>query len=246
MKAELRAAAIGGVGGAVLAVAVVFGLASMGYLPGSGGAAIHDYLMAHPDVLVDMSTKLQTQQQQAQDAARQAAVDKVGLKAFFNPKIAFITGPKDAKTTFVEFFDYNCPYCRLSNPTVQAFYKKQKDKVRFAFIEFPIKGPDSDAVARIALAARKQPDKYLDFHFAVMGSEDHVDAASVLEIAKKVGLDLKKLAVDEKDPSIAATIAAGHALAEAASVDGTPAFIINGKIREGAVDQDALKAMVKG
>jgi protein-disulfide isomerase len=213
---------------------------------GASDTAIHAYLMAHPEVLIDMTTKLQDQQTAAEDATRQTAVDKLGTKAFFDPKVAFITGPKDAKATFVEFFDYNCPYCRASNATVKAYYEKHKNDVRFAFIEFPIKGPDSTAAARIALAARKQPDKYLAFHFALMAEKKTADPALVVEVAKKVGLDLKKLQADERDPTIAKTIAAGHALAQAANIDGTPAFIVNGKIREGAIDDDALKAMVKG
>lgn len=246
MKADWKPAAIGGACGAVLAVAIVMVLASYGLLPGAGDTAIRGYMMEHPQILVDMTTKLQQQQDAADDAARQAAVDKLGTKPFFDPKVAFITGPKDAKTTFIEFFDYNCPFCRSSNPAVEAYYKKHKNDTRFAFIEFPIKGPDSTAAARIALAARKQPDKYLAFHFALMAEKKRADPALVVEVAKKVGLDLKKLQADEKDPSIAQTIAAGHALAQAANIDGTPAFIVNGKVREGAIDDDALKAMVKG
>lgn len=247
MKSDWKPAALGGIGGAVLAIAIVLGLSRYGLLPSaSGDAAIHDYLMAHPQLLVDMSNKLQAQQQESDDAARQAAADKLGVKAFFNPDVAFITGPKDAKTTFVEFFDYNCPFCRSSNPTVEAYYNKHKNDVRFAFIEFPIKGPNSTMAARIALAARKQPDKYLAFHFAMMREEGEATPDSIVAVAKKVGLDLKKLQADEQAPSITAAIAASHALAQAANIDGTPAFIIDGKVREGGINDDILKAMVKG
>lgn len=246
MTSQWKTAALGGLGGAVLAVIIVFGLARGGLLGGnSGDAAIHDYLMAHPEILIAMSNKLQMQQQQSEDAARQAAVDKLGLKAFFDPKVAFITGPKDAKTTFVEFSDYNCPYCRASNPTVEAYYNKHKNDTRFAFIEFPIKGQDSVAAARLALAARKQPGKYLAYHFALMSEKALVTPKLAVEVAKKVGLDLAQLQKDEQDPSISSTIAAAHALASAANVDGTPAFIVNGKMREGALDDASLKEMLK-
>lgn len=248
MKADWRTAAAGGIGGAALAVIAVFALAQAGLLPasGAGDRAIRDYLLAHPEVLIAMSNKLQVQQQTAENAARQHAVDKLGIKAFFNPHIAFIAGPANAKTTFVEFFDYNCPYCRASGAAVRAYYDKHKTDTRFAFIEFPIKGPKSVAATRLALAARKQPDKYLEFHFALMGEEGEADAASVVMLAKKVGLDLEKLQADEQDPAIDTTIAAAHALAQAANIDGTPAFIVNGKIREGAVDDATLKQMTKG
>lgn len=68
---------------------------------------------------------------------REAAVAKVGIKAFFDPKIAFVTGPENAKTTLAEFFDYNCPYCRASVPALKKFYEAHKKDTRFAFIEFP-------------------------------------------------------------------------------------------------------------
>lgn len=246
MKANWITAAIGGIGGAVLAIAAVLGLAYSGLLPSRSDTVIHDYLMAHPEILIDMSGKLQAQQQASDDAARQAAVDKLGVKAFFNPDIAFVTGPKDAKTTLVEFFDYNCPFCRASNPAFEAYYNKHKGDVRFAFIEFPIKGQNSIAATRLALAARKQPDKYLALHFAMMREDTEATPASVVAMAKNVGLDLKKLQADVEDPSISATIAAAHALAQAANIDGTPAFIVNGKVREGAIDEKALKAMLKG
>lgn len=248
MKTDLGSAAAGGIGGAALAVVAVFALAEAGLLPASNSSdrAIHDYLMTHPEVLIAMSNKLQMQQQAADDAARQAAVDKLGLKAFFNPDIAFVTGPANAKTTFVEFFDYNCPFCRASNSAVHAYYDKHRNDTRFAFIEFPVKGPKSVAASRLALAARKQPDKYMAFHFALMGEESEADAASVVMTAKKVGLDLKKLQADERDPAIDSAIAAAHALAQAANIDGTPAFILDGRIREGTIDDGILKAMTKG
>ena len=245
MKLDWKAAALGGMGGAAVAVAIVLGLWRFGGLGTQGDDAIHGYMMAHPEILIAMSNKLQMQQQVSEDSARQTAVDKLGIKAFFDPKVAFITGPKDAKTTFVEFFDYNCPYCRASNPTIEAYYEKHKNDVRFAFIEFPIKGENSTAAARLALAARKQPDKYLAFHFALMREKGLATPAMAVAIAKKVGLDLKKLQKDEQDPGISSTIAASHALAQAANIDGTPAFIINGKIREGALDDDTLTAMLK-
>lgn len=248
MKTDWRTAAAGGLAGAILAITIVLALAESGLLPGSArnGGTIRDYLMAHPEILIAMSNKLQVQQQADADTTRQNAVDKLGAKAFFDPRVAFIAGPANAKKTIVEFFDYNCPFCRASNSAVRAYYDKHKTDTRFAFIEFPIKGPNSTDAARLALAARKQPDKYLAFHFALMSEGGEADAASVVQIAKKVGLDLKKLQADEQDPSIDSEIAAAHALAQAANIDGTPAFIVNGRIREGAVDDMVLKALTKG
>ena len=246
MADNFKVAALGALGGAAISLAVVFGVALSGHFPASDDRRMHDYLLAHPEVLNDMSEKLQVQEEDQGDRTRQAAIDKAGLKAFFDPKVAFVTGPQSAKTTFVEFFDYNCPYCRASVPAVQKFYNAHRNDVRFAFIEFPIKGAQSNFAARAAMAARKQPDKYLPFHFALMTEDGPVDANLVLADAKKVGLDVGKLESDMQTSEVGTAIAASLDLAHRVHVDGTPEFIVNGKSREGAVDDDSLKEMTKG
>ena len=245
MRSQLWVTVMGAVGGAIFAVAIVFGAAALGLFPSGSDAHIHDYLMAHPQILVDMSNKLQNQQQTSEDGARQTAVQKIGMKAFFNPRLAFVMGPENAKTTFVEFFDYNCPYCRASIPAVKKFMAAHSNDTRFAFIEFPIKGPESTIASRAAIAARKQPDKYLDFHFRLMARKELVTEDVIYEDAAKAGIDVPKLKADMQDHSVDVAIAAAHHLAEAANIDGTPAFVINGNIREGALDDHILQQMVK-
>jgi len=155
MTDSWKIAVIGGSAGAVLALVVTFGAAALGLAPfAADGNAMHAYLVAHPDVIVEMTNKLQAQQDEQQDSARQTAVNKLGLKAYFDPRVAFVTGPANAKTTIVEFFDYNCPYCRASVPTIRKYYQTHKD-VRFSFIEFPIKGPQSTVAARAAMAGAR-------------------------------------------------------------------------------------------
>lgn len=244
MNHPWRFAMLGAVGGAVLAVALVFASAAFGFLP-QNEAAVRTYLISHPEILAAMMEKLQALQDDSDDAARQAAVNKIGLKAFFDPKVAYITGPENAKISFVEFFDYNCPYCRASLPAVKKFYQQHKRDARFAFIEFPIKGPDSTFAARAAIAARRQPDKYIDFYFALMDEQEMATEPLVLGVAKKVGLDVAQLEADMKDPSVDKAIDASHNLAMRAKIDGTPAFIINGKMREGAVDDEILNQLIK-
>jgi protein-disulfide isomerase len=246
MNGQWKTALTGALGGAVLALVVVFGAAALGALPGTGDQAIHTYLESHPEMLVDMTNRLQAEQDAQDDATRQAAVNRLGLKAFFDPRLAFITGPKNAKTTVVEFFDYNCPYCRASLPAVRKFYATHKNDTRFAFIEFPIKGPQSTMAARAAIAARNQPDKYLAYYFALMNEQDVTDDAMIFADARKVGLNVAKLKADMQQPDVDMAIAAAHTLATAAKIDGTPAFIVNGKVREGAIDDATLNALAKG
>ena len=246
MKENWEIAAIGGAAGAVVALLFAFAAVTLGWPPfmTANAHAIHRYLVSHPEVLAEMTNKLQAQQDEQQDSSRQAAVNKLGLKAFFDPKIAFVTGPANAKTTVVEFFDYNCPYCRASIPAVKRFFVAHKD-ARFSFIEFPIKGPGSTVAARAAMAARKQPDKYVAFHFALMNQDGPVDERTVYDVARQNGLNLDKLKADMKSPAIDYSLAAARTLANAANIDGTPAFIVNGRIREGAMTDDVLAAMTK-
>lgn len=234
----------GAFGGAALAVAIVFAAASQGLLPGNGGGGnIRTYLLNHPELVAEMTDRLQKQQEAADEARATAAMKKIGMAPFFDTKVAFVTGPADAKRSVVEFYDYNCPYCRASLPAVEKFYRQHKSDTRFSFIEFPIKGPDSVVAARVALAARLQPDKYLALHFLLMNETDPVNEAMIYADAQKAGLDMAKLKVDMENPAIDDAIAASKKLALRAGIDGTPTFIVNGVIHPGAVDDDLLKSL---
>ncbi|HXS06139.1 MAG TPA: DsbA family protein [Rhizomicrobium sp.] len=239
-------AVAGALGGALLAVVVIFAAARQGWLPGAGGPVnIRGYLLSHPEILSEMTDRLQMLQE-AQDKAKAAvAMKKIGMEAFFDPRIAFVTGSADAKKSVVEFYDYNCPYCRLSLPAIEKYYQRHKADTRFSFIEFPIKGPDSIVAARVALAARLQPDKYLALHFALMSETDLVTETMIYAAAEKAGLDMTKLKSDMQKPEIDAAIAASKALAARAGIDGTPTFIINGVMHPGAVDDDTLKSLAE-
>ncbi len=246
MTPQWKLAALGGLIGAVVAVGVVFGAARLGYFPPPSDKQFSDYLMAHPAIVFAMSEKAQMEQADSDERKQQAAVDKLGAKAFLDPKVAFVSGPPNAKNTVVEFFDYNCVHCRNSLPIVQKFYRAHKNDTQFVLIEFPIFGEASNNAARAALAARKQPDKYVAFHFALMGEDGSIGTDQMVDAAKKAGLDMNKLTADLKDPGIDKEMAAAHLLAARAGIDGTPTFIINGKVHSGEVTEALLKQMTSG
>jgi protein-disulfide isomerase len=241
-------ALLAAMGGALLAIVIVFAAANTGLLPGLGDAHIRAYLLSHPELVTEMTEKAQIQQQNADAAKTAAAIKKIGLKTFFDPHIAFVTGPADAKKSVVEFYDYDCPYCRASLPAVMKFYEAHKNDTRFSFIEFPIPtlhGPGADLAGLASLAARRQPDKYVALHFALMSQEGSIDQATIDAVAGKVGLDLDKLKVDMQDPVLAQTLAASKDLAHKAGVDGTPTFIINGVVHPGLVEEGELETLSK-
>jgi protein-disulfide isomerase len=245
MNEQWKAAVFGGVIGAALSLAIMFAVGRLGFLPGASDARLHAYLVAHPYLLVEMTEKLQKAEADKDQQGRQAVIEKVGLKRFFDPSVAYITGPASAKNTFVEFFDYNCIHCRNSFAAVKKFYDAHKSDTRFAFVEFPIFGNASMAAARTGVAARQQGDLYLTLHFLLMGEKDTINNDVLFADAKKAGLDMAKLNTALLAPDLDKPIAAAHKLAEQAKVDGTPTFIVNGKVHPGEITEADLKKLTK-
>ena len=246
---ELTTILAGAFAGALIAVVIIFAAASNGLLPGAQGAmsgdAIHAYLLEHPTIVNEMGEKLQAQEQAQKDKAAGEAMKQIGMNAFFDPRIAFISGPENAARTVVEFYDYNCPYCRASLPAVEKFYQEHQNDTRFAFIEMPIKGTDSIVASKVALAAHNQPDKWMALHFALMAETRPVNNEVLMETAQRVGLNMARLKADIANPELDAKIDASRALAKRAGIDGTPTFIVNGVIHPGSVDEAALAALTK-
>ena len=230
------------IGGAVLAVAVVLILAQGGWLL-INDRQMQTYLMGHSDLASAMLSRAQQLDEVRQREAQAAAIQKLGQAALFDPAVAFVTGPADAKTSLVEFYDYDCPYCRASLPAVKKFYQAHKNDTRFSFIEFPIKqlhGESAVLAARASLAARRQPAHYMDFHFALLGQEDAITEDMIYAEAGKAGMDVAKLKADMAEPGIEKSLQSSIALAHKIGVDGTPTFVMNGKMHPGAVDDETL------
>jgi protein-disulfide isomerase len=142
----------------------------------------------------------------------------------------------------VEFFDYNCPYCRKVAPTVVELEEADPD-LRLVYKEFPILGPGSQFAARAALAATKQ-GKYLPFHAALMQATEQVTEQSVMEIARAVGLDTEQLTADMQAPAIEDAITRNLRLANALGINGTPSFVIGQEIVPGAADLGTLQHLI--
>jgi protein-disulfide isomerase len=231
----------GAIGGAALAVAIIVTMARHGYMP-INDRQMQTYLMQHPELALAMMGRHEALEKEKEVAQREATLAKVGQAAFFDPRIAFVTGPADAKKTLVEFYDYDCPYCRASLPAMKKFYEAHKNDTRIALIEFPIEqlhGAGAIFASKASLAARRQPDRYLDFHFALMSEEGPMTEEMVFANAAKVGLDMAKLKADMADPEITKALNDSIALARKVGIDGTPTFIINGRMRPGAFMDDA-------
>lgn len=249
MNSQMKLAALSALIGACLALIVVIGASAFGLLPQRfNGAQIRSYLLDHPELLVEMQLKLEEKDALDTERDQRAALLAIDRKAFFDPRIAFVSGPSNAKNTFVEFYDYDCPFCRASLPPIEKFYAEHKGDTRFSFIEFPLPslhGPGAVLAAKASLAARRQPDKFIAFHFALMGEEASVTEDMVFADAAKVGMDVAKLKADMAANDFDRAIDVSRKLALSAKIDGTPAFIVNGHLVNRQVDDDDLKNLLK-
>ena len=151
-------------------------------------------------------------------------------------------GNPDGDVTVIEFFDYNCPYCRKAGQTVQELLALDAN-VRVIYREWPILGEDSVFASRAALAARAQ-GKYEEFHWALMNGEGRASEASILKLARHLGLDVEKLQADMTSPAVEAHIAQSNALARTLGFTGTPAFIVGDRTAPGMLSTDEITAMV--
>jgi protein-disulfide isomerase len=205
---------------------------------------IRDYIMNHPEVMLESLQAYDARQRDAREEAAQKAVgdnrDALERDAS-NP----VGGNPKGDVTIVEFFDYRCGYCKKVVPSIQELIKTDRN-IRVVFKEFPILGPDSVTAARAALAAWKiAPEKYLPLHVALMEARGEISEARVLETAKKVGIDPEKLKAAMNDPKIQSQLEQNASLAQALQISGTPAFVVGGRVVPGAVDLATLREMVK-
>lgn len=206
------------------------------------GPLIREYLLSNPEVVRDAMEALERKQADAENTQRKSALS-ANAKDIFHSDGDLVVGNPQGSVTMVEFFDYNCPYCKRSMPDVVKMTEIDAD-LRVVMKEFPILGPGSIYAARAALASHKQ-GKYWEYHRAMMAHEGRIDEAAADEIAKSVGLDLARLKKDMDAAGVAEVINGNMKLAEALSIQGTPAFIIDETVIPGAVGFDALAAAVK-
>ena len=206
------------------------------------GEIVRQYLMDNPEVLLDVSKALEAKQQE-QESAQRSEVLKSSADQIFRAPADYVAGNPKGDVTIVEFFDYNCGWCKKGFPEMVTLLEKDKN-LRFVLKEFPIFGGDSDYAAMAAIAAKKQ-NKYWELHAALFQHEGKVTKEAVDEIAAKLGIDVAKLKEDMKDPAVTKELADNHALATALNISGTPAFVIDDKVSPGYLPADGLAQIIE-
>jgi protein-disulfide isomerase len=203
---------------------------------------VQTYLLDHPEVIIESVNRMEARQRASAEAEVQTIV-KSHADELFRDADSPVGGNPNGDITLVEFFDYNCPYCRQMVPVMMQA-EASDPQLRVVYKEFPILGPNSTFAAKAALAAHKQ-GKYVAFHRALYQVRGAVDPSKVTEVAVAVGLDADRLKADMGNPTIGALIEKNLALARALRIDGTPGFVAGNQVLRGAVDLKALQGFIQ-
>ena len=202
---------------------------------------VRDYLMQHPEVLREALTELDRREKAQEEASRVAAVTGQKAAIFDSPHQAVLGNP-NGKVTLVEFFDYNCGYCKKTLDDISELIKTQPD-LRVVLKDFPILTPGSVEAAHVAIAARAQlsSDKFWQFHQKLLLTRGPVAKAQALAAARDAGADMMKLTKDMEGPEVRASLEEVAKLADTLALTGTPSFVLGQDVVVGAVGIDVLK-----
>lgn len=201
---------------------------------------IRSYLLEHPEVIRAALEQLQLREMQAElDAAADAIADHA--ETLFHSERHMVLGNPDGTATLVEFYDYNCGYCRRAMADVKRLLETDPD-LRLVMKEFPILGEGSIEAARVSVSVgRLFPDTFERFHFTLMSEPGQVDGKVALAVAEDIGIDIEALAAFMDSDEVDATINETYGLAEPLNLTGTPTFVTTREIIVGAVGFEAIR-----
>jgi protein-disulfide isomerase len=206
---------------------------------------IGTYLKEHPEAIIDSLRAYQLKEEIAREEEKAKTLQEVLPELTGNDHHYGEAGNPKGDVTIVEFFDYNCPACKMMFESLDALLIKDK-KVRLIFVELPIFGPTSDENAKISMAVNAlKPEKFYLFHQAAMRHKGKISPEEMLNIAQGLGLDkdaIKKEAAKDKYTDL---IAKDRKISGKLSIQGTPANIIGGKFYGGALTADQLEEAVE-
>ena len=194
-----------------------------------------------PDIIIKAAQEIQNRQETEAGAKNQQAL-AANRDKIFNDANAPVGGNPKGDVTVVEFYDYQCGYCKMTEEAVRKLLTEDKN-VKFVYKEYPILGPNSVQASKASLASVRQ-GKFAKFHDALMTTKDHLTDDVIFKVAKSNGLDAEKLKKDMTDESIDKMIKANQALGNEIGAHGTPTFVIGDQVYPGALPYESLKKSV--
>ena len=203
---------------------------------------VREYIQKNPKIILD-SVEDYSRGQKRVDSEKQQEAIKKHMGWLEDNKMLPVAGNPEGDVTIVEFFDYNCGYCKKAMDDVLTLLNDDK-KVKFVFVETPILGKTSELAAKWAMAAQEQ-DAYLEYHVALMKHRGPLSELSLQTIAKKVGLDIEKIKKDAASDRVAKKVREKSNKAAEMGISGTPAFIIDGQLYGGYIGIDRMRDAIK-
>jgi len=206
---------------------------------------VKDYLVAHQEVLQEAMSEFE-KRQNAAELEKQIAGVRQHKEVLFNSSHQVTLGNPKGDVTMVEFFDYNCGYCKRALADMLALIKNDPN-LKIVLKEYPVLGPGSLEAAQVAVAARMQDKsgkKYLDFHQRLLGARGPADKTHALAAAKDAGFDMARLEKDLASDEVRETLKESMKVADAIGLNGTPSYIIGSDVVVGAQGYDVLKEKV--
>jgi protein-disulfide isomerase len=206
---------------------------------------VRDYLLSHPELLQEAMAELE-KRQNAEDAQKHLAAIKDNAAAIFSSPRQVNLGNLQGDVTMVEFFDYNCAFCKRAMADMLDLMKNDS-KLKVVLKEFPVLGEGSVQAAQVAVAVRMQDKtgkKYIDFHTKLLSGRGPADKARALAVAKEVGFDMARLDKDLQSEEVKQTLEENFKLAEGLGLNGTPSYVFPSEVVVGAVGLPALKGRV--
>lgn len=203
---------------------------------------IKNYIMKNPEILRDAIDELENRAKAAEADARNKLVSDTQGPLYTSPYQAVIGNP-NGKLTLIEFFDYNCGYCKKMLPDIARLITSEPD-LRIILRDYPILSDASVEAAQVAAAVRNQfkGEKFWEFHQKLLGSHGPVGKAQALAVAQALGADMDKIGKDMEAPSVKEGLDESDRLGRDLALNGTPSYVVGDEIVVGAVGYDALKA----
>jgi protein-disulfide isomerase len=205
---------------------------------------VREYLVGNPDVIKDAIVELQ-RRDKAEEVASREKVLAENADTLLRSAHQGVVGNPNGKITLVEFYDYNCGYCKRSLADVTKLAKENPD-LRIVMKNFPVLGPGSVEAAQVEAAVRNQftGDKFFDFHQRLLNAKGHVGKAQAMAVAKDMGADMSRLDADMRKAEVAQGIAEVMGVAEKLALNGTPSWVLGNEVIVGAVGYDELREKI--
>jgi protein-disulfide isomerase len=207
-------------------------------------SVVHDYLMSHPEVIRDAINELERRDQIAAAETARRVVTQSSNK-LFHSKYQAVVGNPTGDVTLVEFFDYNCGYCKRSLDSIGKLIQDDPN-LRVVLKDFPILGTNSTEAAEVAAAVREQfkGEKFWEFHRKLMSTKGSIGKTQAMNVARELGADMNRLEKDLKSPEVHAALEEVAAMADDLHFSGTPSWVLGKETMVGGIPMAQLKSRI--